>query len=68
MSVLYRSSSEENKRKSRELDNRSAERKMAPKREEDEGACANHDVTTSISAAGDHANYSLFLILKAIFR
>ena len=43
---------------------------MAPKREEDEGAYANSDVTTCISAApsGDHANYGLFLILKAIFR
>ena len=43
---------------------------MVPKREEDEGACANCDVTTGISAAssGDHANYGLFLILKAIFR
>ena len=43
---------------------------MAPKREEDEGACANRDVMTGISAAPsvDHANYGVFLILKAIFR
>ena len=42
---------------------------MAPKREDDEGECANRDVTTGISAAPnrDHANYGLFLILKAIF-
>ena len=43
---------------------------MAPKREDDEGACANRDFTTGSSAvpSGVHANYGLFLILKAIFR
>ena len=42
---------------------------MAPKREEDEGACANRDVMTGISAApsGDHANYGLFLNFEATF-
>ena len=43
---------------------------MAPKREDDEDACANRDVMTVISAvpSGDHTSYGLFSILKAIFR
>ena len=58
-----------NERKTSESFQKPIGRAMAPKREEDEGACANRDVMTGISAApsGDHTNHGLFLILEATF-